>query len=611
MTVLRASIAPAEMRGNNNPPPHQTTCHATGSNGASSGGLPPIVAWQAELAREAAAGRGIDALQLILTSIRDRYADDEAKLLDAIQEINECAHRHLRDHHDYATIELQFDAVFGSDGGELQGSLDNITINNDAATEIQRLSGLPTIQYERERKAAARRLEMRTSALDAAVKAARPQDSKGQGRAPSIADAEPWESPVNLAKVLDEAVEQYSRYLILPDGGAEKMGVWSFGTHCYECFPIFPRIAVTAADKECAKSLVLRVLKVTSARAVIQTNANIAPLFRIISSHRPSIFLDEADNYIHENPQLLALLNDGYAAGGCVWRCEGDNNEVKEFDVFAPLAIAMIERPPATLLSRSIELRMKRKRPDEKTMNFRGDRVDSALKDMQRKFARAAIDHADVLRRADPDMGSLFNRDADNWRPLFAIADLAGKEWAARIRKIAKDAVAQKAEQSTLDKLLANIQWIFDGCPDKEGDKEGKPTTTPTDRMASAQMVEHLVKIEGAPWAEYKGGKPITPGTLARLLGRLNILSETIRFGSTTAKGYYHDHFKDAFARHLPSQNVTTSQPNNDGHCYAFQGVTSKEPVTLPKASQPNNDGHCYAVTLSTPDPARMEAIDL
>ena len=132
-------------------------------------------------------------------------------------------------------------------------------------------------------------------------------------------------------------------------------------------------------------------------------------------------------------------------------------------------------------------------------------------------------------------MGSLFNRDADNWRPLFAIADLTGKEWSARIRKIAKDAVAQKAEQSTLDKLLANIQWIFDGCPDKEG----KPTTTPTDRMTSAQMVELLVKIEGAPWAEYKGGKPLTTGTLAPLFGRLNILSETIRFTSKTAKGYY------------------------------------------------------------------------
>ena len=139
----------------------------------------------------------------------------------------------------------------------------------------------------------------------------------------------------------------------------------------------------------------------------------------------------------------------------------------------------MIERPAATLLSRSIEIRMKRKRPDEKTTNFRGDRLDSALKDIQRKFARAAIDQADTLRRADPDMGSLFNRDADNWRPMFAIADLAGAGWSARIRKIAKDAVAEKAEQSTLDKLLANVRWIFDGCPDKEG----KPTTGATDRM--------------------------------------------------------------------------------------------------------------------------------
>ena len=183
------------------------------------------------------------------------------------------------------------------DGAASIGELPKLDdINNDVATEIQRLSGLSTIQYERERKVAADRLGMRASALDAAVKAARPQDSKGQGRSPSIADAEPWELPVNLAKVLDEAVAQYSCYLILPDGGAEKMALWSFGTHCFECFPIFPRLAVTAADKECAKSLVLRVLKVTSARAVIQTNANIAPLFRIISSHRPSIFLDEADN---------------------------------------------------------------------------------------------------------------------------------------------------------------------------------------------------------------------------------------------------------------------------------------------------------------------------
>ena len=151
----------------------------------------------------------------------------------------------------------------------------------------------------------------------------------------------------------------------------------------------------------------------------------------------------------------------------------------------------------------------------------------------------------------------------------------------------------RKSRTIYLDKLLANIQWIFDGCPDKEGDKEGKPTTTPTDRMASAQMVEHLVKIEGLRGPNTRVASQ-SPPALLRNLRRLDILSETIRFGSTTAKGYYHDHFKDAFARHLPSQNVTTSQPNNDGHCYAFQGVTSKEPV----ASKTHNPITTGIVTL-------------
>ena len=94
------------------------TAAARESNGSID--LSPLVAWQAELAREAAAGRGIDALRLILTSIRDRYADDEPKLLEAIQEINGCAHRHLGQHHEYETIELLFDAVFDPGGIELQ-----------------------------------------------------------------------------------------------------------------------------------------------------------------------------------------------------------------------------------------------------------------------------------------------------------------------------------------------------------------------------------------------------------------------------------------------------------------------------------------------------------
>jgi hypothetical protein len=469
--------------------------------------------------------------------------------------------------------------------------------SDDARAEVKRLAKLGRIEYERERVSAAKRLSINLGTLDAEVRAERANNRRpaSQGRAPSLTEVEPWPEAISLAEVLNDAVAAYSRYLILPAGGAEKMALWSFMTHCFECFAIIPRLAVTAADKECAKSLVLRILRVTSARAVIMTNANIAPLFRVISSHRPSIFLDEADNYMHDKPELLTLLNDGYAAGGCVWRCEGEANEVREYAVFAPVAIAMIERPADTLLSRCIEIRMKRKKSGERTANFRGDRPDQTLQIIQRKFARAALDLADRLRSADPDMGNLFNRDADNWRPMFAIADLAGGDWPGRVREIASAAIAQKAEQSNLDKLLADIRWLFDGGEDGEA---------PTDRMTSAHMVDCLVKIEGRPWGEWKSGKPITQNGLARMLGRLTIQSCTIRLqGDITAKGYYRAHFEDAFARHLPPQSVTPSQLNNDGHCDALQNVTSQNLVTLSKTSQPNNDGHCDAVTDSTTGP--------
>jgi hypothetical protein len=76
--------------------------------------------------------------------------------------------------------------------------------------------------------------------------------------------------------------------------------------------------------------------------------------------------------------------------------------------------------------------------------------------------------------------------------------------------------------------------------------------------------------------------------------------SDTIRFSpGRTAKGYYLSAFKDAFGSYLPSQSVTPSQSNNDGHCYASQSVTPEKPVTLSKAQQAYSRNDCYGVTLS------------
>jgi putative DNA primase/helicase len=577
-----------------------------------SDGLPfdrELANWEGRIAIAAKNGGGFDVYRAALHWATQYVPPDNGLREKAKQEIRETADRHLADARGTAVIDAIYLFVSPKDA-TINDDLDTDILSRDQSsethTEIGRLAALSAIEYERQRKASAEKLGItRVAALDNAVKAARSKNgaASGQGRSPSIADVKLWDTPVNLADALDEAVAAYSRYLILPDGGAVKMAAWSFGTHCLakqlECFPIFPRCTVTSPERECAKSLLLRVLKCTSARPVIMTNANIAPLFRMISVCRPSIFLDEADNYLNDKPELLALLNDGYAAGGRVWRCEGDNNDVKEFDVFAPVAIAMINRPPDTLLSRSIEIRMRRKKRGENTVNFRGDRIAPGFLEIQRKFARAAIDHADALRLADPDMGCLFNRDADNWRPMFAIADVAGGHWPQRIREVAKVAVAAKAEQSVREKLLADIHWIFHGKPET---RDGKIVTEyePVDKISSAELVDHLSKMENRPWSEWKRGNPITQAALARQLATFPVLSGTIRLeGGLTLKGYKREDFEETFQCYLSPQTVTASQSNNDGHCDGLQSVTTGKPVTFQKASQLKNDRHCDGVTVS------------
>jgi hypothetical protein len=63
-----------------------------------------------------------------------------------------------------------------------------------------------------------------------------------------------------------------------------------------------------------------------------------------------------------------------------------------------------------------------------------------------------------------------------------------------------------------------------------------------------------LIAIEDHPWAEWKGGKPISANGLARLLAPFGIAPTTIRVGEQTPKGYQPAQFEDAFARYLPEQ---------------------------------------------------------
>src|SRR6202043_222151 len=121
--------------------------------------------------------------------------------------------------------------------------------------------------------------------------------------------------------------------------------------------------------------------------------------------------------------------------------------------------------------------------------------------------------------------------------------------------------------------------------------------------MSSEELVSYLVGLDDRRWPEFKNGKPITKAQVARLLKPIHVLSGTIRLDADhTAKGYKLASFEDAFARYSPSQNVTTSQPEEtqafqaDSKTSQGNGCDVSEPPGVASVSAP-----CDGVTFSDP----------
>jgi hypothetical protein len=263
--------------------------------------------------------------------------------------------------------------------------------------------------------------------------------------------------------------------------------------------------------------------------------------------------IDEADTFLNGDDESRGILNDGHKRGGQTIRLVGENYEPRQFSTFCPVAIAMIGRLADTLEDRSVSINLRRAKTSERIQPFRSDRVD-ALRQLARKAARWVADNRQALANADPATGTLVNRPADNWRPLMAIADLAGGEWSKRARSIAESAQTAKQDQSKRTMVLSDIRDIF-------------TARAKIDRLRSAEMADALGAMENRPWSEWRNGGPITPAALARLLAPFEIAPGTKRGGVATFRGYLLSDFTEAFATYLPDETVTASQPNSEGLC--------------------------------------------
>jgi putative DNA primase/helicase len=468
----------------------------------------------------------------------------------------------------------------------------------DLGKEIRMLAELPPLEYDRVRNEEASRLGVRVPTLDSEVEKARggPESDGKAGSPIEFEELEPWDEPVAGDQLLDDIADLVERHVVVPVGAKETTALWVLFTYCIDAMRVAPILAVVSPEKRCGKTTLLTLLLALVYRQLPASNISEAMVFRTIEAHKPTLIIDEVDTFMEDNEAMRGMLNSGHTrATAYVIRGVGDQYEGRKFSTWGPKVLAKIGSLPDTLADRSIAITMKRKLTGHHVERMGLDLPDRTL-DIRRQCASWFQEHGRSLRDSDPDLPvELQNRDADNWRPLIAIADAAGGRWPKVAREVARTAIAVSAEQegSPAVLLLADIRTYFN---------EKK-----TEKCLSRELVPWLAMLEDRPWPAWRRGSPILPAQVARLLKRHGIRPRTIRTGPDTGKGYDRRDFEDAFSRYLDNQAVTPSQLANDA---AFQGntaVTLQDDVTAKKCEKPIQDNDCDGVTAAAGGSGKWE----
>jgi putative DNA primase/helicase len=407
---------------------------------------------------------------------------------------------------------------------------------------IAELASLDTLEYELQRGTAAARLGIRVSALDKVVKGRRSATEDENAALPHW-NVEPSAEPVDSAALLNNLRQVFRRYVVLPKGVDIALPLWVLHAWTVDAGDISPLLVLVSPTKRCGKTSVLILLYFLTPRSELSSNITAPALFRYIEDVRPTLLIDEADSFAKDNEELRGILNSGHTrAAANVIRIV--DHKPGRFSTWAPKAVATIRTLADTLEDRAVLVQLQRKPPGATVERLpRRDNADFAV--FRSQAARWAADNFDKLADSDPKMPDLNDRAADNWRPLLAIADLAGGEWPQEARWAACLLSGQEQDGAIGVELLRDIRSAF-------GD---------ADVIRSSDLVAKLTADPERPWAEWKHGRPLTQKQLAALLAPFHIISLTVHPpGLPDGKGYRRIDFKEAWAAYCPGQNTPSQQ---------------------------------------------------
>lgn len=257
------------------------------------------------------------------------------------------------------------------------------------------------------------------------------------------------------AQVLAAVEKELRREVAM--GEAERVAavLWIAHTYRFSGFKLTPRLFATSVDPGSGKSTLLSTVAQLACNGKLLKRVTTAYLARLTKGEegkpkppKPTLVLDQLDNSIHK--QKTGELIDSLCAGGEKGALYGlteivkgekgqEQREPVDLDLFYPVALGKIgDLPDRALADRCITLRMHPATEAEDARLAR-EATGEVSEVVQGRLADWMDREGGSLGEARPEMPEGFRgRTRDKWRPLLAVAELAGGNWPARARAAAE-----------------------------------------------------------------------------------------------------------------------------------------------------------------------------
>ncbi|MEN9307094.1 MAG: hypothetical protein RL173_1026 [Fibrobacterota bacterium] len=348
----------------------------------------------------------------------------------------------------------------------------------------------------------------------------------------------PYPEPVNGNTLLTRMFKTIKRHISCDDEVVIIATLWSTFTWVIDNADCAPIAIITAPDRQCGKTQTLSIFGELCPRPLQASNISSASLYHVIENCNPTLLIDEADTFLSRNNHLIGILNSGHTRKGASVIRTNNKGETKIFSTWGAKAISGIGNMPETIMDRGIILPLRRKLPEESISPLRESEKD--FKTLRSALARWSADNGSRISEMPRiDLPKLNSRQNDNWRPLLAIAELAGGEWLQYAKAAAikyADYSISSCTHNSLD-LLSDIYAIFE--------------VTKAERIYTKDLIPALCAYKPKAWGNFKNSAPITDYQLAQNLSHFHIRSRSTRINGDNLKGYYRKHFQDAFLRYI------------------------------------------------------------